>query len=173
MEQLVNSGKVRTIGFCNASCQMIREIISIATILPSTLQIECHPHLNQEKLIRMARENGLKVTVYSPFGAASYLSLNMATNSDLLFWNTTIQKISARHGKTPAQVLLRWALQRNTFPICKSSSKARMQENRTIFDFYLSKEDIEEIDALNIHKRYNDPGVFAEAAFGTYCPIYE
>jgi diketogulonate reductase-like aldo/keto reductase len=121
----------------------------------------------------MARENGLKVTVYSPFGAASYLSLNMATNSDLLFWNTTIQKISARHGKTPAQVLLRWALQRNTFPICKSSSKARMQENRTIFDFYLSKEDIEEIDALNIHKRYNDPGVFAEAAFGTYCPIYE
>jgi D-xylose reductase len=173
MEQLVESGKVRNIGFCNSNCQMIREIISIATILPSTLQIECHPHLNQEKLIRMARENGLKVTVYSPFGAASYLSLNMATNGDLLFLNTTILKISARYGKTPAQVLLRWALQRNTFPICKSSSKARMQENRTIFDFYLTEEDIREINALNIHKRYNDPGVFAEAAFGTYCPIYE
>jgi D-xylose reductase len=173
MEELVKLGKVRKIGFCNFNCQMIREILSVASVPPSTLQIECHPQLNQEKLIRMARENGMKVTVFSPFGAASYLSLHMATERDLLFLNSTIRKVSARHGKTPAQILLRWAVQRNTFPICKSSSKARMQENRAIFDFYLSKEDMQDIDALNISKRYNDPGVFAEAAFGTFCPIYE
>jgi diketogulonate reductase-like aldo/keto reductase/alpha-ketoglutarate-dependent taurine dioxygenase len=174
MEQLVSCGKIRQIGFCNFSCQMIREILAIATITPSTLQIECHPQLSQEKLIRFARENGMNVTVFSPLGGASYISLHTATKSDLMFSNNaTIHKLSVTHNKTPAQILLRWALQRNTLPICKTSHPARMQENRALFDFYLHKEDMESIDALNINKHYNDPGMFAEEAFGTFCPIYE
>lgn len=173
MENLVLTKKVRQIGVCNFNCQMIREILSVATIAPSKLQIECHPQLSQEKLIRFAREHGIQISVFSPFGAASYLSLNMAQKSDMLFSNETLQMISIKHSKSPAQILLRWAVQRNTFPISKSSNPSRMKENRDLFNFNVYKEDMEAINALNINKRYNDPGVFAELAFGCFCPIYE
>ena len=173
MEELVVCGKLKSVGLSNFNCQHIRQILSVARIRPSTLQIECHPHLNQEKLIRFAREEGIRVSVFSPMGATSYIDLNMATDNDVLFHNEVIEHISCKHNKSPAQVMLRWAIQRNTIPISKSSSDGRMKENRTLDDFYLSQEDVEEIDGLNKNQRYNDPGVFCEEAFGTFCPIYE
>ena len=173
MEQLVDSGKTRHIGLSNFNCQLIRQVLSIARIPPSTLQIECHPHLSQDKLIRFARESGMRVSVFSPLGGTSYISLNMATDDDLLFDNPTIKEIASKYNKRPAQILLRWAVQRNTLPISKSSSAKRMHENRALFDFYLHKEDLEAINALNINRRFNDPGVFAEEGMGTFCPIYE
>ena len=97
----------------------------------------------------------------------------MATKSDLLFENPSILEISKRHNKTAAQVMLRWSIQRNTLPISKSCHFGRMKENRAIFDFYLTKEEMNAIDALNKNHRYNDPGVFCEAGMGTFCPIYE
>lgn len=173
MEGLVDKGKVHFIGLSNFNCQHIRQVLSTAKIRPTTLQIECHPHLSQQKLIRFAREEGIRVTVFSPMGATSYVSLNMSTHNDCLFHNPSIQKISNKYNKSPAQIMLRWAIQRNTLPISKSSSIKRMNENSAIFDFYLSNEDMDMIDGLNINRRYNDPGVFCEAAFGTFCPIYE
>ncbi len=173
MEALVKSGLVRRIGLSNFNCQHIRQILSVAKIPPSTLQIECHPHLSQEKMIRFARLNGMNVTVFSPMGATSYISLEMATQNDVLFENPIIVKLAQHHKKSPAQIMLRWAVQRNTVPISKSNSETRMVENRNIFDFYLTKEDMAAIGGLNINRRYNDPGVFCEAAFGTFCPIYE
>jgi D-xylose reductase len=106
-------------------------------------------------------------------GGTSYISLNMATENDLLFDHPVILAISERCKKTAAQVLLRWAVQRNTLPISKSSSLERMKENRALFDFYLSKEDMQAIDGLNKNRRYNDPGDFCEPGMGTFCPIYE
>ena len=173
MESLVEEGKARHIGLSNFNCQHIRQILSIAKIRPSTLQIECHPHLSQDKLIRFAREEGMRVSVFSPMGATSYISLDMATKNDVLFDNQIIKSIAKRHEKSPAQIMLRWAIQRNTIPISKSSSAGRMQENRALMDFYLHKEDMDNINTLNKNHRYNDPGVFCEQAFGTFCPIYE
>jgi diketogulonate reductase-like aldo/keto reductase len=106
-------------------------------------------------------------------GGTSYISLGMATETDLLFEHPVIVNISQKHNKTAAQVLLRWAIQRNTLPISKSSSLTRMHENRCLFDFYLSKEEMHEIDGLNKNRRYNDPGDFCEPGMGTFCPIYE
>jgi len=106
-------------------------------------------------------------------GATSYISLDMATKDDVLFDNNVIKSIAEKHKKTPAQIMLRWAVQRNTIPISKSSSAGRMQENKNLLDFYLHKEDVYAISSLNKNRRYNDPGVFCEAAFGTFCPIYE
>ena len=111
--------------------------------------------------------------MFSPMGGTSYISLGMATTSDLLFEHPLILAISERSKKTAAQVLLRWAIQRNTLPISKSSSLSRMKENQNLFDFYLSKEDMVAIDSLNKNRRYNDPGDFCEPGMGTFCPIYE
>lgn len=97
----------------------------------------------------------------------------MATADDLLFENPSVLEISKRHNKTAAQVMLRWSAQRNTLPISKSSNFGRMTENRAIFDFYLTKEEMCVIDKLNKNHRYNDPGVFCEQGMGTFCPIYE
>jgi D-xylose reductase len=167
------TGKTRFIGLSNFNCQHIRQVLSIAKIRPTSLQIECHPHLSQKKLIRLAREAGVRVTAYSPLGGTSYISLDMATPSDLLFDNPIIDGISKRHNKTAAQVMLRWSVQSNTLPISKSSNLGRMRENRAVFDFYLTLEEVNAIDSLNKNHRYNDPGVFCEAGMGTFCPIYE
>ena len=96
----------------------------------------------------------------------------MATEEDVLMHNKVVQGIAKRHNKTPVQVMLRWAVQRNTMPISKSNNPARMTENRDIFDFYLHKADVDALDALNQNRRFNDPGVFAQG-MGTFCPIYE
>lgn len=173
MEELVYNNKTKHIGISNFNCQHIRQILSIARIRPTSLQVECHPHLSQEKLIRFAREAGIRVSAFSCLGGASYISLDMATTNDLLFENAIILEICRIHKKTAAQVMLRWAIQRNTLPINKSSSSTRMRENRGVFDFYLTKEEMKAIDSLNKNHRYNDPGHFCEGGMGTFCPIYE
>ena len=142
-------------------------------IRPSTLQIEVHPHNSQSKLIRFAKLLGLKVTCFSVFGASSYLELGMATNDDVLMDNPVIKNLAKKYNKTSAQILLRWAVQRGTYALSKTATISRMKENRDIFNFYLNSNDMHLVDGLNQNKRYNDPGVFCELAFGTFCPIYE
>jgi diketogulonate reductase-like aldo/keto reductase/alpha-ketoglutarate-dependent taurine dioxygenase len=176
MEDLVETGRAKSIGVCNFTSQLLRQLVSTARrVRPATLQIELHPHNTQTKLIRLARDQlGLRVSGFSVLGATSYLSLNDTLNaSDVLLQDDTISSIAKRFDKTPAQVLIRWALQRNTLPISKTKSLERMRENRNVFDFFLTTNDMERIDALNRDKRYNDPGLFCEPGMGTFCPIYE
>ncbi|KAG7364925.1 aldo-keto oxidoreductase [Nitzschia inconspicua] len=173
MEALVETGKCKTIGVCNFSTQLLRQIIATANIRPSTLQVELHPHNAQTKLVRFAHEQGMNVTAFSTFGSASYVELDMATADDSLMTHSVIASIAKAHSKTPAQVLIRWALQRNTFPLTKTSNTARMAENRNVLDFVLTGDEMNAIDNLNKNHRYNDPGVFCEAGMGTFCPIYE
>jgi len=137
------------------------------------LQIETHPHNTQEKLIRFARECGIRVTAFSVMGASSYLELDMATPEEMLVRDKTVADIAASKGKSAAQILIRWAVQRNTLPLSKTCTVHRMRENRDVFDFYLTPSEMRRISGLNKNRRYNDPGVFCEAAFGTFCPIYE
>jgi D-xylose reductase len=173
MEQLVDRGLCRTIGVCNFSTQLLRQILSVCRIRPATLQVELHPHNAQTKLIRFARDTGMRVTAFSVLGASSYLELGMATDGDVLLKDETIVSLARTKQKSPAQILLRWALQRNTLPLCKTSTKERMGENRNLFDFYLTPAEMARINALNKNRRYNDPGAFCEPGMGTFCPIYE
>ena len=78
MEELVNEGLVRNIGISNFKTSLLRDLLYSATIIPAVLQIEVHPLLTQNKLIRFAREKGIQVTSYSTMGASSYLELEMA-----------------------------------------------------------------------------------------------
>ena len=173
MENLVESGLVRNIGVCNFNCQLLRELLTRANIRPAVLQIESHPQLTQEKLIRFCGDEGISVTAFSPLGAESYYSLNMADANESVLRQPVVQEIAAATGKTPGQVVLRWGVQRGTTIIPKTSRVERLKENLAIFDFELTDDQMQEISGLNLNRRFNDPGHFAEAAFNTFFPIYE
>jgi D-xylose reductase len=132
-----------------------------------------HPYLTQEKLLRYCRESSIAVTAFSPLGAPSYVPLGMATEGENAMDETIVQDIARNYDKSPAQVLLRWGVQRGTSVIPKTSKPERLVENLDVFDFELSEFEMTAISALNRNRRFNDPGVFCEAAFGTYFPIYE
>ena len=101
----------------------------------------------------------MAVTAYSSFGPQSFLELEMqrAKDTPLLFDNPTVKTIADKHNKTPAQVLLRWATQRNIAVIPKSNNQSRLQQNLDVTSFDLSKSELDEISGLNKHLRFNDP----------------
>lgn len=173
MEDLVDAGLVRRIGVCNFGVSLLRDLQATARIQPSVLQVEMHPLLAQEKLLRYCRETDVAVTAFSPLGAPSYVPLGMATAADSLLEHPVILGIAADVGRTPAQVLLRWGVQRGTAVIPKTSKPERLAENLTIFDVSLSPEQMAAITGLDEGRRFNDPGVFCEQAFNTFFPIYE
>ena len=173
MEELVDAGLVRTIGVCNFGISLLRDLQAVARIQPSSLQVEMHPRLTQEKLLRFCDQEGIAVTAFSPLGAPSYVSLGMAKEGDSLFMHESIIEIADAVGRTPAQVLLRWGVQRGTAVVPKTSQPKRLAENLALFDFSLSAEQMLIIDGLNKNQRFNDPGDFCEQAFNTFFPIYE
>lgn len=173
MEMLVNKGLIKEIGVCNYNSGLLNDLMAYSTIKPSCLQIESHPYLTQERLIRLANHYDIQVTAFSPLGALSYLELDMAGTNESVLEQPAVKAAASRLGKTPAQVVLRWGVQRGTAIIPKTTKKARMAENLALFDFALNEEEMQQISALNINRRFNDPGDFCEAAFNTFYPIYD
>lgn len=173
MEKLVDGGLVKHIGICNFGTSLLRDLLSYARIRPAVLQVESHPFLVQEKLLRYCQQENIAYTAFSPLGAASYYSLGMAAPHESLLDHSIVQCIALEKHRSAAQVLLRWGVQRGTSVIPKTTSLARMKENLEIFDFELSNEEMRSISELDRHRRFNDPGVFCESAFNTFCPIYE
>lgn len=173
MEALVERGLVRHIGVCNFGVSLVRDLLAGARIRPEVLQVEMHPYLAQEKLLRFAREEQIAVTAFSPLAAQSYFELDMAREEESVLAHPEIVEIARNHGRTPAQIVLRWGVQRGTAVIPKSRNPARMRENRSIFDFALSADEMAAVSGLDRNRRFNDPGVFCEEAFGTFFPIYE
>ena len=173
MEALVEKGLVKRIGVCNYNSALLHDLMTYATVKPAMLQIEAHPYLTQEKLIRCAEGYGMDVTAFSPLGAQSYFELDMAAEGESLLGTAPVMVAAQAHGKTPAQVLLRWGIQRGTAIIPKTTKPERMRENLDIDDFELSAVEMAAISSLNQNRRFNDPGTFAEAAFGTFHPIYD
>ena len=173
MEDLVKAGLVKEIGVCNFGCSLLRDLMTHAEIPPAMLQIEMHPYLTQEKLTRYCHESGIGVTAFSPLGAQSYFQLNMAQADESLLNHETIRAISETQNRTPAQVLLRWGVQRGTAVVPKTANEDRLKENLALFDFTLSNEEMSAITGLNRNRRFNDPGDFCETAFNTFLPIYE
>jgi D-xylose reductase len=173
MEELVSAGLVRNIGVCNYNCALLRDLLSYARIRPAVLQVELHPYLIQEKLVCFCRENGIAVTGFSPLGALSYVELGVTGPAPSVLERSVIKQAAEHHGKTRAQVVLRWAVQRGTAIVPKTVRQERLVENLALFDFELSADEMSAISALNCNHRYNDPGVFCEAAFRTFCPIYD
>jgi D-xylose reductase len=173
MEGLVEAGLVKEIGVCNFCTSLLRDLISYARITPSTLQVEMHPYLTQSRLLRYAQEENIAVTAFSPFGAGSYVPLDMAEAHESVLADPAVLEIAAAAGKSPAQIVLRWAVQRGTSVIPKSQSPRRLAENLAIFDFALDPAAMARLDALDRGRRFNDPAEFGEKAFRTYYPIFD
>jgi len=173
MEQLVRDGLTRRIGLCNVNTAFLRDLLTYAEIRPSLLQVELHPYLTQPNLVRFCHEQQIAVTAFSPLGASSYLSLDMATADEDVLAEPVIRELARKYEKTPAQIVLKWGIQRGTAVIPKTSRADRLQENISLFDFELSDEDLCAISSLNRNRRFNDPGQFCEPAFGTFCPIFD
>lgn len=171
LEELVDEGLIKHIGICNYPAILVMELLKSCKIKPSVLQIELHPYLQQSKLIEFCNHNDIKVTAFSPFGAASYKSLGMDQGDDL-FSEGVLKKISETHGRSVAQVMLRWAVQRGTIVIPKTCKVERLTENMDVFDWSLSEQDMLDIKCLEKGKRYNDPGVFC-TGMGMSIPIYD
>lgn len=173
MEELVDDGLVKHIGVCNYGVSLLRDLLTEARIHPAVLQVELHPYLAQTKLLRFCREEGIAVTGFSPLGAPSYVQLGMATADDSVLNHPVVTEIANAVGRTPAQVVLRWGVQRGTSVVPKTSKPERLRENLALFDFALTADQMQAITALDQRRRFNDPGDFCEPAFGTFFPIYE
>jgi D-xylose reductase len=172
METLVDNGTALRIGVCNYNTGLMHDLLSYSRIKPAMLQIESHPYLTQEGLLRLCEMNNIPVTAFSPLGALSYVELDMAEQRESVLEQSVVLEAAKRLDKTPAQIVLRWGVQRGTAVIPKTSKVHRMSENAELFNFELTDQEMTAISSLNRNRRFNDPGVFCEAAFNTFHPIY-
>ncbi len=173
MEELVHSGLVKRIGVCNLNISMLREVLSYCSIRPSVHQVELHPYLTQDRLLRYCNEEAIAVTAFSPLGADSYISIGMANANERVLEDAAVVEIAKVHQRSPAQILLRWAVQRGTVAIPKTQNVQHLSENLSIYDFSLSPTEMNCLTSLDRRRRFNDPAEFGERAFNTFFPIFD
>jgi diketogulonate reductase-like aldo/keto reductase len=137
MERARELGYARSIGVSNFSVDDLRRLLARATVPPVVDQVQFSPYEYRKALLDSCRQNGIVLEAYSPLGRGRHLT------------GETVARIARRHGRTPAQVLLRWCIERGIPVIPKSSQRKRITENAEVFDFGLSDEDIAELDALD------------------------
>lgn len=150
MEKLVEKGLVKSIGVANFTVPMIIDLLAYAKIRPVMNQVEIHPYHAQPELVEYCQKQQIQVTAYSPLG--SFVDLPAKPMND-----GVVIDIAANHQKTPAQILLRWSLQRGLIAIPKSANSAHMEENIQVFDFELSAEEMDKINKINKDQRFIEP----------------
>jgi 2,5-diketo-D-gluconate reductase A len=149
LEEFYRDGRARSIGVSNFQPHHIRRLRAEAEVPPAINQIEVHPYLTQDDVRGFCAEHQIAIEGWSPIGQGLELS------------DPTINEIAERIGKTPAQVVLRWHIERGDIVFPKSVTAARIKENFAIFGFELSGEDVEAISALNKNERTGpDPDTF-------------
>ena len=139
MEELYEQGKIRAIGVCNFYPDRLADLCLNAKIKPMVNQIEIHPFFQQQKAIEVMKEFDVQAEAWGPFAEGKFG----------IFQNEILTEIGKKYGKTSAQVILRWNVQRGVVVIPKSVRKERMTQNFDIWDFELSQEDMEQISALD------------------------
>ncbi|MGY4644717.1 aldo/keto reductase [Cellulomonas sp. URHB0016] len=149
LEDIYASGRAKAIGVSNFQRAHLRRLLDETTVVPAVNQIEVHPYLTQTGLRALAFEHGIAVEAWSPLAQGAVLG------------DETIGRIARAHGRTPAQVVLRWHLQHGHVVFPKSVTRARVEENIDLFGFTLSDEDLMAVDALNRDERTGpDPDTF-------------
>ncbi len=130
MEELYHAGKVRAIGLSNFLPHHIENILEDCRVRPAVDQIEYHPGYSQEAVVNYCRERGILVQAWSPIGRSRVLD------------EPLVKELAAKYGVSPAQICLKFAVQRNIIPLPKSSSEDRMRENLDLYSFELEQDDI-------------------------------
>ncbi|KAH9311041.1 hypothetical protein KI387_026076 [Taxus chinensis] len=143
MEQCKELGLTKSIGVSNFSCKKIGDLLTYANIYPAVNQVEMHPLWQQKKLRDFCRNVNIHVSAWSPLGGRGTFY-----GSNSVMENPVIGEIAEKHGKTVAQVLLRWGLEHGVSVLPKSYTKSRITENYNIFEWSLTGEDREKIRNL-------------------------
>jgi diketogulonate reductase-like aldo/keto reductase len=168
MEAAVRQGKVRAIGLANFYERRFDEIMSIATIPPAVLQNESNPYVQQAVMREYVKPYGTALMAWFPLGGRVDNRNNTQTR---LFNDETIVAIAATYNKTPAQVILRWHLQRGNITIPGSSNPAHILENISIFDFELTEEEMRKMSALDMGTpSFDFSNAGDEMNFGSFRP---
>ena len=154
LEECVDKGLVKDIGVSNFSVKKLEELMATARIPPSVNQVERHPYHQNPKLLEFCEANKVHLTAYSPLGSND----RPMENKDLepILNEEHIKAIAEKHGATPAQVLIRWALHCDTSVIPKSTKAHRLKENLASAELTLDETDLATIKALDMHRRYLD-----------------
>ncbi len=149
LEKLHEDGKVRAIGVSNFQIHHLEDLLADAKVRPVVNQVELHPLLSQVELRNYCKEQGIQIEAWAPLAQGRLLD------------NPILQAIADKHGKSIAQVLLRWDIQSGIVTIPKSIKKERIVQNADIYDFELSAQEMKQIDDLNEDRRFGaDPDNF-------------
>jgi len=148
LESLVAEGKCKSIGVSNYTIGHLEDLLTKGRhhIVPAVNQVEFHPLLNQNELLNYCKSKGIVLEAYSSFGGEG----GVAT----LLSNSKVEQIAQSHKKSPAQILLRWALQKNAIVIPKSIKRERIKENIEIFDFELTRQEEILLDSIHENARF-------------------
>jgi diketogulonate reductase-like aldo/keto reductase len=149
LEQLLADGKVRAIGVSNFMPDHLTRLLAESSVVPAVNQIEVHPYFRQSELLAADAEHGILSQAWSPIGGITFYPGWGGEDRKSTLENPTIGEIAAAHGRTPAQVMLRWHLQQGRQVIPKSVTPSRIAENFDIFDFELTGDQLASIDALD------------------------
>jgi diketogulonate reductase-like aldo/keto reductase len=142
LEEALGDGKARAIGVSNYLPRHLDELLAASDVAPAVDQVEFSPFLYQRELLEYRRAHGIALEAYSPLTRGRRLD------------DPVLVAVAARYGRTPAQVLIRWALQHDLVVIPKSVTRERVRENAAVFDFILSDADMAELDALDEGAHY-------------------
>jgi diketogulonate reductase-like aldo/keto reductase len=168
LETLLADGKVRAIGVSNFMPDHLERLMETASVVPAVNQVEVHPYFAQPDVQRADADRGVLTQAWSPIGG---ITAYRDTGTGSVFEDPTITKIAAAHGKSPAQVMLRWHLQAGRSAIPKSVKAHRIAENFDVFDFELTADQTAAIDALDTGVRGGpEPEDVTIEAFGRDIP---
>jgi diketogulonate reductase-like aldo/keto reductase len=149
LEEIYQSGRAKAIGVSNFMVYHLEDLLRHSQIVPAVNQVEFHPRLVQPELLKFCQDHKIQVEAWSPLMRGQIAD------------EPRIQELAAKYHRTPAQVVLRWDLQHEVVTIPKSTHASRIAENAQIFDFELSQEDMNALDALDEGKRTGpDPNNF-------------
>ena len=135
--ELKRRGVARSIGVSNYTVAHLQELMADSNVVPAVNQVEFNPFLYQRELLQFCMARGIVLVAYCPLARAQKLR------------DARLNRVAVRHGKTPAQIMIRWALQKGVGLIPRSSNLSRIAENASVFDFALDADDLRSLDSLN------------------------
>jgi len=153
MEEIQREGLARSIGVSNFSASLIHDLLTYAKIKPAVNQIELHPYLQHEKLVKYCRSQNILVEAYSPLGTSDFKGKDEPT----VLEDQKLKEIGDRHGKSVAAVTLRWIVQRGLVTVPKSVNPQRIAANLHVFDFSLTDQEMKEISLLDRNYHFLRP----------------
>lgn len=170
LEELLSDGRVRAIGISNFMPHHISELLKQVDVVPAVNQIELHPYFTQPEVQAKNAHYGILTQAWSPIGGITFYPGWGEERKNVLH-DDAVSAIAGRHGKSPAQVLLRWHLQQGRSVIPKSTNPSRITENLDVFDFTLTEQELARLDALNTGVRGGpDPDEIDPSSWGLEIP---